>query len=128
MAQLKSMRIKIVLFIASGMLVILLLPLLIGVWLPDVLVPRRHVIAKYQVDDGNHFEVVQYWNRSDFYNTELLHSRPDGTKSIYVLDGDDSKSWGVPIDFDSARNIVSVRLGRARTLRLVVDSGELIRY
>ena len=43
------------------------------------------------------FEVIQYWNRSDFYNTELTHTDPAGRETRHVLDGDDSKSWRVPI-------------------------------
>ncbi|MFN0069755.1 MAG: hypothetical protein ACKVYV_19225, partial [Limisphaerales bacterium] len=45
------------------------LPMLLGVWLPDVLTTREHVLAEQRLTGGHSFKVVQYWNRVDFYST-----------------------------------------------------------
>src|SRR5262245_2451222 len=76
---------------------LLSLPLLIGVWLPDVIWTSEHTLAEKQLPSGHSFRVVQYWNRSDFYTTLLRHTSPNGEREWFVLDGDDSKSWSVPL-------------------------------
>ena len=42
------------------------LPLLIGVWLPDVISAQEHTLAEQRLASGHTFRVVQYWNRVDF--------------------------------------------------------------
>ncbi|HYG35679.1 MAG TPA: hypothetical protein VEC99_12885, partial [Clostridia bacterium] len=68
------------------------LPLLIGVWLPDVIAPREHILAEQRLASGYSFRVIQYWNRIDFYSTELRVTSPNGHTEVHTLDGDDSKS------------------------------------
>ncbi len=93
---------------------VLFLPMAIGIWVPDVLYAKRHVIAHAETLSGHKFDVIQYWNRCDFYNTELIHTDPDGKEETHVLDGDDSKSWGVPISVDEKKRQVTVVLGGNR--------------
>jgi hypothetical protein len=104
----------------------LIFPLAVGVWLPDVLYAKHHTIAEIVASDGNSFRVIQYWNRGDFYNTELLHLTPEGRTSRHVLDGDDSKSWSVPITVDVIKKNVYVRLSGNRTK--TVKYGEAEQY
>ena len=90
------------------------LPLLIGIWLPDVISAPVHTLAEKRLASGHSFRVIQYWNRGDFYNTELLHTSPDGTVETHVLDHDDSKSWSVPLVVDEQHKTVTVTLGGGR--------------
>jgi hypothetical protein len=46
---------------------------------------------------------VQYWNRVDFYSTELRVTSPGGSTETHTLDGDDSKSWRLPLVVDEQR-------------------------
>lgn len=94
------------------------LPLFIGVWLPDVISAPRHILAERRLASGHSFRVIQYWNRCDFYNTELLHFSPDGTVETQLLDADDSKSWRVPLLIDELHKTVKITLsgGRVKTV------------
>ena len=94
--------------------------------MPDVIYAKRHTIAEVVASDNNGFRVIQYWNRGDFYNTELLHSSPDGRTTRYVLDGDDSKSWRVPITVDVQKKEVSVILSGNRTTTIKYGDAEQI--
>ena len=93
---------------------ILGLPLVIGVWLPDVVFAPKRILAEQRLANGHLFRVVQYWNHIDFYTTELLHISPDGTLNTDVLDGDDNKSWSVPLAVDETNKTVTVTLGWGR--------------
>src|SRR5687768_15699119 len=76
--------------IAAG---VLIMPLGIGIWLPDVFIDREHTLAHERLPSGHSFRVIQYWNHGDFYNTEFVHTAPDGTRDTHVLDPDDGKRW-----------------------------------
>jgi hypothetical protein len=97
----------------------LALALLIGVWTPDVIFARKHTIGRAEAASGDTFEVIQYWNRGDFYNTELTHCDPTGASTRQVLDGDDSKSWSVSISLDEQKAEVTIILNgnRPKTIR-----------
>lgn len=97
--------------ILAGML---LVPLAFGVWLPDVFSDREHTLAEQRLASGHSFRVIQYWNHGDFYTTKLLHTSPDGTVEKHVLDGDDDKSWRVPLMVDEQRKTATVTLGGGR--------------
>ncbi len=90
------------------------LPLWMGVWLPDVISAPRSILAEQRVSSGHMFQVVQYWNRSDFYSTELHVTSPDGTTESHTLDGDDSKSWHLPLVIDEIARTATVTLGGDR--------------
>ena len=94
------------------------LPLLIGIWLPDVFLAPQHTLAEQRLASGHSFRVIQYWNHGDFYNTELLHTSPDGTVETHVLDGDDDKSWRVPLVVDEQHKTVTVTLGGGRVKKV----------
>ena len=104
-------------FVASA----LILPLAIGVWMPDVVFAKRQNIAHATTLSGDRFDVIQYWNRCDFYNTELIHTDVNGKLETYLLDADDSKSWSVPISVDDMKKQVTVVLGGNRPR--IVDYG-----
>jgi uncharacterized protein YndB with AHSA1/START domain len=55
--------------------------------------PRAHVLATASSLDGHQFQVVQYWNGSDFYTTEVEDLRPDGQLAVAQIDWDDNKHW-----------------------------------
>ena len=97
---------------------LLSLPLLIGIWLPDVISAPQHTLAEQRLASGHSFRVIQYWNRGDFYNTELLHTLPDGTVETHVLDADDSKSWSVPLVVDEQHKTATVTLGGGRVKKV----------
>lgn len=94
--------------------IFLLMPLLMGVWLPDVAFARRHTLAATTLTNGYSFRVVQYWNRFDFYSTELQVTSPDGSTEVHTLDGDDSKSWRLRLVVDELRRTATVTLGGGR--------------
>jgi hypothetical protein len=94
------------------------LPLLIGIWLPDVISAARHTLAEQRLANGHSFRVIQYWNRCDFYNTELLHISPDGAVEAHILDADDSKSWRVPLAIDERQRIATIILNGGRVKRV----------
>ncbi|MFA6174892.1 MAG: hypothetical protein WC701_14615 [Kiritimatiellales bacterium] len=85
------------------------------IWLPDLFTGAKHVIASVSLANGNSFTVVQYWNRTDFYSTELHHRCPDGNITVSTLDGDDRKSWKVPIAVDEQKRLVTVTLSGGRS-------------
>ena len=97
---------------------IFVLPLFVGIWLPDVFFAPQNTLAERRLASGHSFRVIQYWNHGDFYNTELLHFFPDGTAATNVLDGDDNKSWFVPLVIDEQQKTVTVTLsgGRLKTV------------
>jgi hypothetical protein len=80
------------------------------IWPPDIFTGARHTIATLTLTNGDSFTVVQYWNRTDFYSTELHHRSRDGHITVDTLDGDDVKSWNVPIAVDEQRRTVTVTL------------------
>jgi hypothetical protein len=54
---------KVALFVAVACLAALFgLPLLIGIWLPDVFIPTQHILAEQRLSDGNVFKRIHYWN------------------------------------------------------------------
>ena len=73
-------------------------PLLIGVWLPDVL-GREVTIQTMRLNDGAMISVVQYWNYFDFYSTEARVTDATGRTAVHTLDGDDHRHWIIPIQF-----------------------------
>ena len=99
---------------------VFLLPLAIGIWIPDVFASTPRTLAAAKLADGGELRVVQYWNHVDFYTTELWHTSPAGSRDVRVLDGDDCKSWCVPLVVDSLNQTVSVTLcgGRQKTVPL----------
>ena len=93
---------------------LLLLPLCCGVWLPDTVMRTPRTLAALRLPSGHSFRVIQYWNNCDFYNTELLHTFPGGRVETVVLDGDDNKTWSVPMKVDQGSQTVTVTLGGNR--------------
>jgi hypothetical protein len=94
------------------------LGLLIGVWLPDVAFAPERTLAEQRLASGHTFRVVQYWNRVDFYSTELRVTSPDGRTDTHMLDGDDSKSWRLPLVIDQQHHTATVTLGGGRVRRV----------
>jgi hypothetical protein len=95
------------------------LPLLFGVWLPDVISAPENTLAEQRLASGHVFRVVQQWNRGDFYSTELRVTSPDGRTEINTLDGDDSKSWRLPLVIDEQHHRATVTLGGGRVRTVV---------
>jgi hypothetical protein len=105
---------------------VLLLPLMVGVWIPDVINAPVNVLAVQRSRAGETFRVIQYWNHVDFYTTELEYIGTNGLVKRLVLDGDDAKSWRVPLYIDQkGRAVVTLGGGRPRT---VDCESETVRY
>ena len=96
----------------------MVLPLAVGVWLPDVVSARRNVLAKQQLTNGYSFQVIQYWNHVEFYSTALVVVSPDGSNKIHILNGDDSKKWRMQLAIDEQKRTATV-LSRGRAVRVV---------
>ena len=94
------------------------LPLAAGVWIPDFIGTTR-TLATATSSSGYSFRVTQVWNYCDFYTSSLYITAPNGSISNPYLDGDDSKSWSVPIAIDEQNRIATVTLsgGRAKTFQ-----------
>jgi len=114
----KYLRLTFLFVMATIVAGVLIVPLAFGVWLPDVFIDRQHTLAEQRLASGHSFRVIQYWNHGDFYNTELLHTSPDGTVETHVLDADDSKSWSVPLVIDEQHKTVMVTLGGGRVKKV----------
>jgi len=112
-------KLRVILLIAGLLLgALFILPLLIGVWLPDVISAPEHTLAEQRLASGHSFRVVQYWNRVDFYSTELRVTSPGGSTETHRLDGDDSKSWRLPLVVDEQRQTATVTLGGGRVRKV----------
>jgi len=109
MKSFSQKRLLIALFALASIL--FTLPLLIGIWLPDVFFANQHTLASRTLSNGHSFRVVQYWNRTDFYSTELHITSPSGHTEVHTLDGDDAKSWRLPLALDETRRTATVTLG-----------------
>jgi len=94
------------------------LGLLIPVWLPDVIFAPECTLAEQRLASGYTFRVVQYWNRVDLYSTELRVTSPDGSTETHTLDGDDSKSWRLPLVVDEQHRTATVTLGGGRVRKV----------
>jgi hypothetical protein len=104
------MTFSLTLFVALALLV----PLLIGVWLPDCFYSRVREIASARLADGTDFRVTQYCDGCSDYMTELWITYPDGRRERQTLDGDDNKSWHIPISIDPASRTATVVLSGDR--------------
>jgi hypothetical protein len=106
----RALRLTFFLVIAVVVGAVLLVPLGIGIWLPDVFVDRVHTLAEARSSNGHSFRVIQYWNHGDFYNTEFERRAPDGSVSTEVLDPDDSKRWRASLTIDERTRLATVAL------------------
>jgi hypothetical protein len=98
---------RIALQVAAALpLLALLLPLCIGVWLPDVWSGPRE-LAQIQIPSGDRFRVVQTWG-SDFYTVELVHILPDGKERHGLIDGDAPKWWDASLAVNMQRHRATV--------------------
>jgi hypothetical protein len=107
----KGLRLTFIIVIAMLIAAALILPLQIGIWLPDALFGTKRTLANQRLSSGHSFRVVQYWNRQDYYNTELIHTFPDGRVVTDVLDSDAHKTWhaGLAVDEGFHRATVTIR-------------------
>jgi hypothetical protein len=67
------------------------------VWPPDIISGRPTILGSVESQDGERFQVIQFWNHNDFYTTQLTHFRPDASTNIAVIDSDDRKEWSCSI-------------------------------
>ncbi len=110
----RYLRLTFLLVMAGVVVAVLVVPLALGIWLPDVFIGRVHTLAEQRLASGHSFRVIQYWNHVDFYNTELLHTFPDGTVETNVLDADDNKSWSVRLVIYEPHKTATVTLSGGR--------------
>lgn len=89
------------------------LPLVYGVWLPDVF-GKLHTLCSAQTSSGHQISIVQYWNHVDFYTTEARVTAPGGATSIFLIDGDASKSWGATLEIDPSEKGATYTLPNGR--------------
>ncbi len=92
----------------------LVLPLAMGVWLPDVF-GKAHTLCSATTSTGYQISIVQYWNHVDFYTTEARVTDPDGVTSITVIDGDAAKSWSATLEIDRSQTGATYRIANGRT-------------
>ena len=85
---------------------VLLLPLCIGVWLPDLWSGAK-TLSDTRTPSGHRFRVVQTWG-DDFYTTELVQTLPNGTERRGLIDGDAGKWWHADLTLDEARQRVTL--------------------
>jgi hypothetical protein len=102
-----------------------LAPLLVGVWLPDI-GGERHVIAEERNGNAESVRVIQFWNHVDFYSTELEYVGTNGVVQTFTLDGDDVKTWGVPIEVNWGDKVAKVTLRGGRIRRVDIKNNEVV--
>ncbi len=88
--------------LVSFVLAALLLPLIIGVWLPDILLGQQRVLAEQTLPTDQTYRVVQYWNYVDFYTTELRVLNADGSRQRCIIDGDDNLHFAADLALGDA--------------------------
>lgn len=114
--MMNSRRAAAVALIAAGLAMFLVLgPLAFGVWVPDIVMGKRRTIAEQTFPDGRVFRVEQYWNGVDFYTTEFVLTGPGEERFASQLDGDDRKSWRVPMTVNVEERTAAVTLRGGRT-------------
>ena len=84
-------------------------------------------LAHVTASTGSTYDVVQYWNHVDFYTTELRVTLADGTTKVVTLDGDDAKTWSVPLTVDEVRGVATVVLSGHRTRTVSLPDGTVLR-
>lgn len=85
----------------------ILLPLTQGVWILDF-TGRTRTLGDERSADGQRFEVIQYWNYVDFYTTEFVVTRPDGSSVKTEIDGDANRNRSAEIILDEPGRTASV--------------------
>jgi hypothetical protein len=99
-------------------------PFMQGVWPPDIFTfGSPHTLARATGASGASYEVVQYWNYVDFYTTELRITSASAGTRVIELDGDDQKSWSVPLSVDEAAGAATVTLSGKRTIKVNLRDG-----
>jgi hypothetical protein len=81
-----------------------------GLWLPDVVLPKR-TLARYETPDGHRFRVVQHMGDAEWYHTELVHTFPSGKSETHLLAFEDDFAWRVPMSVSESQRVVSVQVG-----------------
>ncbi len=85
-------------------------PLVIGgVWIPDF-TGKSRILGQTIDSTGQRLEVVQFWNHVDFYTTELVVTKTDGTIRRKLIDGDSKKGWTARITVDEAKRTAVVMI------------------
>lgn len=84
-----------------------------GLWLPDVVLPKR-TLARYETSDGHRFRVVQYVADVEWYRTELIHTLPSGKSETHLLAFEDEFAWRFPISVSESQRVVTVQFGGGR--------------
>jgi hypothetical protein len=85
---------------------VFLLPLCLGVWLPDLWGGPK-TLAEARTSSGHRSRVVQAWE-SDFYTTELIQTLPNGDERRGLIDGDVHKLWQAKLILDEAKRRVTI--------------------
>jgi hypothetical protein len=94
------------------------LPLLIGIWLPDVITAQHHT----RHSNGSRADIPFAWCNIGTASISIPPSctslHPAGRTEVHTLDGDDSKSWRLPFRIDEQRRTATVVLdgGRIKTV------------
>lgn len=63
------------------------------VWPPDMVRSEKRIVASFTSKSGDMFEVIQWWNKSDFYSVELRHKDTNGKTYECLVDPDSPKWW-----------------------------------
>jgi hypothetical protein len=67
------------------------------IWIPDLWRQGRRVVHAFEDRDGNKYQVMEWWNRVDFYSVEFVHSCSNGATHTALIDSDASKWWSCEI-------------------------------
>jgi hypothetical protein len=78
------------------------------VWFVDVLLAPVDTLVEARAPWGDKFEVIQFWNRGDFYTAELLHTTGSGKCIRFVLDADCPKVWYCSLQMEPADKSVGI--------------------
>ncbi len=103
------------------------LPLPMGVWVPNLL-GFENTVSTSTSATGHLFRIVQRWNHSDFYSTQLEITDARNRSHRVTLNGDDPKLWGLPMEIDERAQTVTAVYTDHRVEVGYADADPTIRY
>jgi len=77
-------------------------------WPLDLINPKERTVGSVVSGSGDQLEVVQWWNKTDFYSVVLRHKNPSGETYEMVVDPDSPKWWSCRLRPEQGQNKIEI--------------------